>query len=83
MGVYGKGCSKFVANPVPSGCAISTVFADRSGDPIAFYVVESGDGYRIEDEGEYLARLVGSGITIDQGQRAQTFNVLAKALSPP
>ncbi|WP_366656830.1 DUF1828 domain-containing protein [Fodinicurvata sp. EGI_FJ10296] len=64
-------CSSIVVNPVPSGFAISTVFSDRSGDPLAFYVVESGYGFCLEDDGEYLARLVGSGIAIDQGQRAQ------------
>lgn len=62
-------CTSIVVNPVPSGFAISTLFSDRSGDPIGVYVVENGDGYRIEDDGEYLARLVGSGIPIDQGQR--------------
>lgn len=69
-------CSSIVVNPVPSGFAISTIFADRSGDPLAFYVVESGDGYRIEDDGDYLARLVGSGIAIDQGQRAQLLDAI-------
>lgn len=64
-------CSSIVVNPVPSGFAVSTVFSDRSGDPLGFYVVESGDGFRIEDDGEYLSRLVGSGIPIDQGSRGQ------------
>ena len=64
-------CSSIVVNPVPSGFAVSTLFSDRSGDPISCYVVENGDGYRIEDNGEYLARLIGSGIPIDQGQRGQ------------
>lgn len=69
-------CSSIVVNPVPSGFAISTLFSDRSGDPLGFYVVESGDGFRIEDDGEYLARLVGSGIPIDQGQRAQLLEAI-------
>lgn len=64
-------CSSITVNPVPSGFAVSTLFTDRSGDPLGFYVVENGDGFRIEDDGEYLARLVGSGLPIDQGQRAQ------------
>jgi hypothetical protein len=69
-------CSSIVVNPVPSGFAVSTVFSDRSGDPISCYVVENGDGYRIEDDGEYLARLIGSGIPIDQGQRGQLLEAI-------
>ncbi len=69
-------CSSITVNPVPSGFAVSTFFADRSGDPIGCYVVEDGDGYRIEDDGEYLARLVGSGIPIDQGQRGQILQAI-------
>lgn len=68
--------SSILVNPVPSGFAISTSFSDRSGDPLGFFVVESGDGFRIEDDGEYLARLVGSGIPIDQGQRAQLLEAI-------
>lgn len=64
-------CSSITVNPVPSGFAVSTFFTDQSGDPIGCYVVEDGDGFRIEDDGEYLARLVGSGMPIDQGQRCQ------------
>lgn len=71
-------CSSIIVNPVPSGFAISTLFSDRSGDPIGFYVVDSGDGFRIEDDGEYLARLVGSGIPIDQGTRAQLLDAILK-----
>lgn len=69
-------CSSIVVNPVPSGFAISTLFSDRSGDPLSFYLVESGDGFRIEDDGEYLAQLVGSGIPIDQGQRSQLLEAI-------
>lgn len=64
-------CASISVNAVPVGFAVSTHFSDRSGDRLGFYVVETGDGYRIEDDGEYLARLVGSGIPIDQGQRGQ------------
>jgi hypothetical protein len=64
-------CASITVEAVPSGLAIGTAFTDRSGDPISFYVVEDVDGLRIEDDGDYLARLVGSGIPIDQGTRAQ------------
>lgn len=69
-------CSSITVNPVPSGFAVSALFADRSGDPIGCYIVEDGDGYRIEDDGEYLARLIGSGIPIDQGQRGQLLEAI-------
>ena len=69
-------CSSITVNPVSSGFAISTLFSDQSGDPIGFYLVESGDGFRIEDDGEYLARLVASGIPIDQGQRRQLLEAI-------
>ncbi|MFN3634354.1 MAG: DUF1828 domain-containing protein [Rhizobium rhizophilum] len=69
-------CSSISVNPVPCGFAVSTFFVDRSGDPIDCYVVEDGDGYRIEDDGEYLARLIATGIPIDQGQRGQLLEAI-------
>lgn len=69
-------CTSIAVNPVPCGFAVSTYFSDRSGDPIGCYVVETGDGFRIEDDGEYLARLIGSGIPIDQGQRGQLLEAI-------
>ena len=67
-------CAPVTVNAVPSGFAVSTPFADSSGDLLGFYVVEHGDEFRIEDDGEYLARLIGSGIPIDKGYRAQLLN---------
>ena len=64
-------CSSVTVNPVPSGYAVSTLFTDQSGDRIGFYVVESEEGFRIEDDGEYLAQLMGSGVPLDNGQRAR------------
>lgn len=69
-------CSSITVNPVPSGFAVSTFFMDQSGDPISCYVVEDVDGYRIEDDGEYLARLVGTGVPIDHGQRGQLLEAI-------
>lgn len=69
-------CSSIAVNSVPSGIAISTFFLDRSGDPIGFYMVERKDGLQLEDDGEYLARLIGSGVSIDQGQRAQMLDMI-------
>ena len=64
-------CSSISVRAVPCGYAVSTLFVDRSGDPIGCYIVEDEDGYRIEDDGEYLARMIGSGLQIDQGQRGK------------
>lgn len=73
-------CSSISVNPVPSGFAVSSVFSDRSGDRIGFYLVETADGFRVEDDGDYLAKLVGSGVPIDQGQRASLLeSILASA----
>ena len=56
---------------VPCGFAVSSAFKDASGDRISFYVVAEGDSYRLEDDGEYLARLVAFGIDFEKGQRHQ------------
>lgn len=69
-------CASISVNPVPVGFAVSTPFEDQSGDRIGFYIVESGDGYRAEDDGEYLARLIASGIAIDEGQRAHLLDAI-------
>ena len=75
-------CASISVNPVPRGYAVSTLFLDRSGDRVGCYVVEDGDGFRIEDDGEYLARLIGSGIPIDQGMRGQLLDsILAQSLA--
>ena len=64
-------CSSISVNTVPCGYAVSTVFADRSGDRLGFYVLKGEDGYRIEDDGDYLSRLVASGIDIENTTRRQ------------
>lgn len=69
-------CESISVNPVPVGYAISTPFQDQSGDRIGFYLVENGEGYRIEDDGQYLAKLIASGIAIDHGQRADILEAI-------
>lgn len=64
-------CSSITVRAVPYGYAVSTTMVDRSGDPIGCYIVEGEDGYRLEDDGEYLARMVGSGLQFEQGQRGK------------
>lgn len=77
-------CRTFCANigvrAVPAGYAISTLFDDKSGDPISFYMVEDADGVRLEDDGEYLSNLIARDIAIDAGQRGQLLDsILADA----
>lgn len=61
---------------VPVGYAISTLFEDRSGDPISFYLVEDPDGLRVEDDGDYLANLVARDIPIDRGPRGDLLDAI-------
>lgn len=67
-------CSSIYVNPVPCGFAVCTMFMDTYGDPIEFYVVETGDGFRFEDNGEYLSRLIAMGIPINKGQRGEVLD---------
>lgn len=62
-------CSSIRVNTVPCGYAVSTIFKDRSGDSLGFYIVKDEDGYRIEDSGDYLSRMVASGIDIENTTR--------------
>lgn len=55
------------------------MFTDRSGDRIGLYLVEDGDGYRIEDDGEYLSRLVALGIDIETGTRAKLLSAILQS----
>ena len=64
-------CEAISVTAVPSGFAVSSAFRDASGDRISFYVVSEGDSYRLEDDGEYLARLVALGVDFEKGQRQQ------------
>lgn len=63
-------CAALEVHPVPSGYAVSTAFTDSSGDKITFYISETPDGYQVEDDGDFLATLVASGVPIDTGTRA-------------
>ena len=73
-------CESVQVNPVPCGYAISAGFRDRSGDPIGFYLVETPEGFRIEDDGSYLAELIAQRIAINDGQRGRLLDaILAQA----
>jgi len=72
-------CASINVRPVPSGLAVSSAFADHSGDPISFYVISLEDGeFRIEDDGAYLSHLIAKDIQIDQGPRAQLLDAILK-----
>ncbi len=70
-------CSSITINQVPCGLAISTLFKDKAGDRIGFYLIKGQDGYHIEDSGDYLSQLVASGIDIESGTRNSIlYNIL-------
>ena len=69
-------CAGFDVHAVPSGYAVSSIFTDRSGDRLDFYVASDDGGYRLEDDGEYLSRLIASGIEIERGQRGQLLDAI-------
>lgn len=72
-------CGSINVRPVPSGLAVSSAFADNSGDPISFYVTSLDDGeVRIEDDGSYLSHLIAKDIPIDQGPRGQLLDAILK-----
>ncbi|MXP14859.1 DUF1828 domain-containing protein [Altererythrobacter confluentis] len=63
-------CEEITVRNVPSGLAISTAFSDASGDRISFYAVETNDGWRLEDDGDYLAGLIARDVPIMDGIRS-------------
>lgn len=72
-------CGSINVRPVPSGLAVSSAFADSSGDPISFYVTSLDDGeIRIEDDGSYLSHLIARDIPIDQGSRGQLLDAILR-----
>lgn len=73
-------CGAVQVHPVASGLAISSPFEDNAGDLISFYLAETPFGFRIEDDGSYLAELIAKGVAIDQGSRSQFLDaILAQA----
>lgn len=69
-------CGELQVHPVPSGYAVSTAFADASGDKITFYLSQGEDGWRAEDDGEYLSGLVARDIPFDQGPRSKVLDAI-------
>jgi len=73
-------CSSISVNPVSSGLAVSTLFSDRSGDRLGFYVIEDDDSFHIEDDGDYLATMVATGFPIDTGRRAKLLDAVLEGV---
>lgn len=71
-------CSEIEARAVPAGLALSTAFSDNVGDRLGFYLIEGPDGLFIEDDGQFLADLIGLGIPIDQGARGQLLGAILR-----
>lgn len=71
-------CSEITVNAVPSGLAVSTALQDASGDRFTFFVVESDGAYRLEDDGSYLAHLVGRDIPITEGTRGNLLDAILR-----
>ncbi len=69
-------CGELQVHAVPSGYAVSTAFADASGDKITFYLTEGEDGWRAEDDGEYLSGLIARDIPFDSGPRAKILDAI-------
>lgn len=69
-------CTSVSINPVPAGFAVSTAFSDRSGDRLTFYIVETIDGIRLEDDGSFLSNLVANDVAISQGTRGEILDAI-------
>jgi Domain of unknown function DUF1828 len=73
-------CESITVNAIPSGLAVSAFLTDQSNDRIGFYVIEDADGIHLEDDGDYLSRLIAQGVEIDKGSRANFIeSVLSRA----
>lgn len=75
----GAFCADIGVHAVPAGVAVSTPFSDASGDLISFFLISEGDDYWLEDDGDYLANLVGMGVPIDVGQREQLLTSILRS----
>jgi hypothetical protein len=49
---------------------VSAIFRDEGGDRVGCFIEQSSLGWRLTDDGEFLADLVGRGIDVTSGARA-------------
>lgn len=57
---------------------ITTPFLDRHNDCIQIYAAERGDGFLLSDDGETIADLEGSGISLDVSTRKNLLNLIMR-----
>ncbi len=69
-------CQELRVRRVPAGLAVSTAFAAADGDRIGFYIKETSEGFRIEDDGLVLPMLTASGVDFKSGTRADALHEL-------
>jgi hypothetical protein len=69
-------CDSLSVRDVPAGLAVRTAFADTQGDCIGFYVLNEGDGFRIEDSGTVLPGLEAQGLDFGSGSRGEAMQAL-------
>lgn len=62
-------CHGLSVAAVPAGFSVATAFILPDGDPLTFYVAETEEGWILEDDGDFLATAIASGIPIDTGTR--------------
>jgi hypothetical protein len=67
-------CKGIEVHSVPAGLAVGTPLVRPDGDRIGFYLVRGEAGsWRIEDDGFTVPLLIGSGVDIQEGERAVQF----------
>jgi len=72
-------CDALEVRNIPSGYAITTPYAFDDGDPIIVYAMTVSAGiYRLEDAGVQIPALLGSGVNIGDGLRAEVFDALLR-----
>ncbi len=64
-------CGGLSVAAVPIGMAVSTAFVLPDGDVATFYIVETPDGLSLEDDGDFIATSIASGLPIDTGTRGR------------
>jgi hypothetical protein len=72
-------CDEVSIRKVPAGYAVKTAFHTADGDPIGFYIVQRPDQpnrWRLEDSGLIVPLLEAHGVTLNVGQREESFKQL-------
>lgn len=73
-------CSNLQVVAVPVGISVSTGFILPDGDPADFYVIDTPDGMAFEDDGDFIATAIASGIHLDAGTRGKLLDGILSGL---